>query len=136
LFHRSDSSAIAHGEQKHVIPLPGWLEGQGVVLILGASLVFQALTMFHAPYSAAEGTLMANTQAILQGKITPYPYDYSLPPLGWIQIAGWVKLTGGITSFGNAINTGRVLMLVMAATGSLLLYLVTSRLSGSRGAAL
>ena len=79
---------------------------------------------------------MANAQAILQGKITPYAYDYSLPPLGWIQIAGWVKLTGGIASFGNAINSGRVLMLVMAGTSSLLLYLVTRRLSGSRGAAL
>jgi cellulose synthase/poly-beta-1,6-N-acetylglucosamine synthase-like glycosyltransferase len=135
-LHHSDMFTTAHAEQKRVIPLPGWLEGLAVVLILGAALVFQALTMFHAPYSAAEGTLMANTQAILQGKITPYAYDYSLPPLGWIQIAGWVKLTGGITSFGNAINTGRVLMLMMAGGSSVLLYLVTSRLSGSRGAAL
>ena len=135
LLHHSDTFTRARGERR-VIPLPGWLEGLGVVLILGASLVFQALYMFHARYEAAEGTLMANTQAILQGKITPYAYDYSLPPLGWIQIAAWVKLTGGIASFGNAINTGRVLMLVMAGTSSLLLYLVTSRLSGSRGAAL
>ena len=57
---------------------------------------------------------MANAQAILQGKITPYAYDYSQPPLGWIQIAGWVRLTGGIASFGNAINSGRVLMLILA----------------------
>jgi len=79
---------------------------------------------------------MANTEAILHGRITPYVYDYSLPPLGWIQIAGWVKLTGGIASFGNAINSGRVLMLVMAGISSLLLYLVTSSISGSRGAGL
>jgi cellulose synthase/poly-beta-1,6-N-acetylglucosamine synthase-like glycosyltransferase len=136
LLHLSDTFTKAAGEQRRVIPLPGWLEGLGVVLILGCSLVFQALSIFHASYSAAEGTLMANTEAILRGKITPYVYDYSLPPLGWIQIAAWVKLTGGIASFGNAINSGRVLMLVMAGASSLLLYLVTSRLSGSRAAAL
>jgi glycosyltransferase XagB len=136
LLRHSETLAKAAGRQLRAIPLPGWLEGLGVLLILGCSLAFQALTMFHAPYTSAEGTLMANTEAILHGKITPYAYDYSLPPLGWIQIAGWVKLTGGIASFGNAINSGRVLMLMMAGISSLLLYLVTSRLSGSRGAAL
>jgi 4-amino-4-deoxy-L-arabinose transferase-like glycosyltransferase len=122
--------------QRREIPLPGWLEGLVIALILGASLAFQALHMFHATYTADEGTLMANAQAILQGKITPYLYDYSQPPLGWIQIAGWARLTGGIASFGNAINSGRVLMLLLAAASSLLIYLITNRLSGSRSAAL
>jgi 4-amino-4-deoxy-L-arabinose transferase-like glycosyltransferase len=107
-----------------------------LALILGALLVFQALNVFHAPYTSDEGTLMANALAILQGKITPYLYDYSHPPLGWIQIAGWARLTGGIASFGNAINSGRVLMLILAIASSLLLYLITRRLSGSRSAAL
>jgi cellulose synthase/poly-beta-1,6-N-acetylglucosamine synthase-like glycosyltransferase len=136
LLPRRDTFKISHLAQQREIPLPGWLEGLGVVLILGALLAFQALTMFHAPYTAEEGTLMANAQAILQGKITPYAYDYSQPPLSWIQIASWVKLTGGIASFGNAVNSGRVLMLILAGVSSLLLYLVTSRLSGSRSAAL
>jgi 4-amino-4-deoxy-L-arabinose transferase-like glycosyltransferase len=118
------------------IPIPGWLEGMVVALILGALLTFQALNVFHAPYTSDEGTLMANAQAILQGKITPYLYDYSQPPLGWIQIAGWARLTGGIASFGNAINSGRVLMFILAITSSLLLYLIANRLSGSRSAAL
>src|SRR5262249_49865728 len=122
LIQRSDTFTAVEGVRRPAIPLPGWLEGLGVMLILGSSLVFQALYMFHAPYSGAEGTLMANTEAILRGKITPYAYDFSLPPLGWILLAGWVKLTGGIASFGNAINSGRVLMLVMAGASSLLLY--------------
>ena len=122
--------------RRREIPLPGWLEGLVVVLILGALLAFQALNVFHAPYTSDEGTLMANALAILQGKITPYIYDYSQPPLGWIQIAGWARLTGGIASFGNAINSGRVLMLILAIASSLLLYLITRRLSGSRSAAL
>jgi cellulose synthase/poly-beta-1,6-N-acetylglucosamine synthase-like glycosyltransferase/4-amino-4-deoxy-L-arabinose transferase-like glycosyltransferase len=135
LLPQADISQASHTAQRE-IPLPGWLEGLVVVLILGALLAFQALNIFHAPYTSDEGTLMANAQAILQGKITPYTYDYSQPPLGWIQIAGWVKLTGGIASFGNAINSGRVLMLILAGASSLLLYLITSHLSGSRSAAL
>jgi 4-amino-4-deoxy-L-arabinose transferase-like glycosyltransferase len=131
-----DTSQVSHGSQQREIPLPGWLEGLVVVPILGALLAFQALNIFHAPYTSDEGTLMANAQAILQGKITPYTYDYSQPPLGWIQIAGWLKLTEGIASFGNAINSGRVLMLILAGASSLLLYLITSRLSGSRSAAM
>jgi cellulose synthase/poly-beta-1,6-N-acetylglucosamine synthase-like glycosyltransferase len=136
LLPRRDSLKVPHRIQRREIPLPGWLEGLGIALILGAALAFQALNMFHAAYTSDEGMMMANSQAILQGKITPYAYDYSQPPLGWIQIAGWARLTGGIASFGNAINSGRVLMLILAAASSLLLYLITSRLSGSRGAAL
>ncbi len=131
-----DTAQTTSVAARREIPLPGWLEGLVVALISGAALVFQARSLFHAPYTADEGTLMANAQAILQGKITPYLYDYSQPPLGWIQIAGWARLTGGIASFGNAINSGRVLMLLLATASSLLLYLITSRLSGSRSAAL
>ncbi|HLW02942.1 MAG TPA: glycosyltransferase [Ktedonobacterales bacterium] len=136
LLPRRDTLKVAQIAQRREIPLPGWLEGLVVVLLLGAALAFQALNMFHAAYTPDEGTLMANAQAILQGKITPYAYDYSQPPLGWIQIAGWARLTGGIASFGNAINSGRVLMLVLAGASSFLLYLITSRLSGSRSAGL
>jgi cellulose synthase/poly-beta-1,6-N-acetylglucosamine synthase-like glycosyltransferase len=136
MLPRRETFKLSYLAQQRDIPLPGWMEALAVVLLLGAALAFQALNMFHAPYTADEGTLMANAQAILHGKITPYTYDYSQPPLGWIQIAGWLKLTGGIASFGNAINSGRVLMLILAGASSLLLYLITSHLSGSRSAAL
>lgn len=119
------------------IAIPGWFEGLAVALALAVTIVVQALTLFTTPaYSPDEGNYMANAWAILQGKITPYIYTYDHPPLGWVQIAGWAKLTGGIASFGTAINSGRVLMLVLAAASSLFLYLITSRLSGSRSAAL
>lgn len=132
-FSRNTSNNMV---KRHKIPIPGWLEALVIALILGALLVFPALNLFHAPYTSDEGTLMANAQAILQGKITPYIYDYSQPPLGWILMAGWARLTGGIASFGNAINSGRVLMFVLAIASSLLLYLIVRRLSGSRSAAL
>src|SRR2546430_13331195 len=44
------------------IPIPGWLEGLVVMLVLGALLVFQAPYLFHASYTSDEGTLMANAQ--------------------------------------------------------------------------
>lgn len=122
---------------RHEITLPIWLETLLVLLILSATLTVQALNMFNYPaYTVAEGNYMANAWAVLHGSIVPYAYLYDHPPLGWIQIAAWTQLTGGIASFGNAINSGRVMMLLLAAGSSLLLYLITSRLSGSRSAAL
>jgi hypothetical protein len=121
----------------HEITIPTWLEMCVVVLFLCIPLVVQALNMFNYPaYTAEEGNYMSNAWAVLHGQITPYTYTYDHPPLGWIQIAAWVQLTGGLASFSNAINSGRVFMLVLVAVSSLLLYLSASRLSGSRSAAL
>jgi hypothetical protein len=121
----------------HEITISTWLEIFVVMLFLSIPLVVQALNMFNYPaYAVEEGNYMSNAWAILHGQITPYTYTYDQPPLGWIQIAAWVQITGGLASFSNAINSGRVLMLVQAGASSLLLYLITSRLSGSRSAAL
>jgi 4-amino-4-deoxy-L-arabinose transferase-like glycosyltransferase len=119
------------------IAIPVWLEGLVVAIVLAITLSIQALNIFNTPaYTSDEGNVMANAWAILQGKITPYTYTYDHPPIGWIQLAGWARLTGGISSFGTAINSGRVFMLILAVASSLFLYLITSRMSGSRSAAL
>ncbi len=119
------------------IPIPYWFEAIAVAFIIGITMVLQALNIFNAPaYTVDEGNAMSNAWAILHGMITPYTYTYNHPPLGWIQIAAWVQLTGGLSSFGNAINSGRVFMLLLAGASSLLLYLIASHLSGSRSAAL
>lgn len=119
------------------ISIPLGLEVLAVALVLGITLVIQVINLFNYPaYGATEGNLMANAWSLLHGRITPYVYTYDQPPIGWLQIAGWLQLTGGTTSFGNAINSGRVLILVLTIVSSLLLYLITSRISGSRSAAL
>ncbi|HXZ04643.1 MAG TPA: glycosyltransferase family 39 protein [Ktedonobacteraceae bacterium] len=123
--------------QWHEISIPLGLEILAVAVVLGIILVVQVMNLFNYPaYGAAEGTLMANAWSLLHGQITPGAYTFSQPPIGWGQIAGWLLLTGGTSSFGNAINSGRVLMIVLAIASSLLLYLITSRMSGSRSAAL
>ena len=119
------------------IPIPGWFEAIVVAFVIGITMLVQALNIFNAPaYSVEEGNSMSNAWAILHGMITPYAYTYNHPPLGWIQIAAWLRLTGGLSSFGNAINSGRIMMLLVAGASSLLLYLIASHMSGSRSAAL
>ncbi|QBD79766.1 phospholipid carrier-dependent glycosyltransferase [Ktedonosporobacter rubrisoli] len=122
---------------KSKIPVPAWLETLVVILGLLASLLAHGLNMFNAPrYEIDEGTYMASAWAILNGQIANYPYGYGHPPLAWMQLAGLVQLVGGFFTFGNALNTGRVLMLVYAVGSTLLIYLLVRRLGGSRAAAL
>lgn len=124
-------------QRTRAIPLPAWLEAVIVVLGLVGTFVAHAYNMFNFPrYELDEGTYMSNAWAITQGLISPYPYGYGHPPLAWMQIAAWVKLTGGFFTFGNALNSGRVLMLLYAVGSALLVYLIVRRLSGSLSAAL
>src|SRR3989441_4436168 len=118
-------------------PIPVWLEAIVVTLGLLAGLVVHSYNLFYFPhYELDEGTYMSSAWAIIHGMITPYPYGYGHPPLGWIQIAAWIQLAGGFFTFGNALNSGRVLMLLFALGSSLLVYLFIRRLEGSRSTAL
>jgi hypothetical protein len=119
--------------QKSSIPLPAWLEAIIAFVALAGTSVAHAYNMFNFPrYELDEGTYISNAWAITQGALSPYPYGYGHPPVGWIQIAGWIQLTGGFFTFGNALNSGRVLMLLYAVASALLVYLIVSRMTGSR----
>lgn len=123
--------------KKQTFPLPSWLEAIVVVISLFGSFAAHAYNMFNFPrYELDEGTYVSNAWAITQGLISPYPYGYGHPPLGWIQIATWIQLTGGFFTFGNALNSSRVPMLLYAVGCSLLVYLIVRRLGGSRIAGL
>jgi 4-amino-4-deoxy-L-arabinose transferase-like glycosyltransferase len=123
--------------QAKAIPFPVILEAMVVIIGLAFAVVAHAFNIFNYPlYGQDEGALMSNAWAILHGMLQPYPYIYEQPPLGWIQIAAWVQLSGGFFTFGNAINSGRVLMLLYATASSLLVYLIANRLSGSRSTGL
>ncbi len=67
-----------------------------------------------------------------EGKLSPYTYFYDHAPAGWIVITGWVSiLPWQFQTFGNAISTGRVLMLLVHIASIYLLFQVTYRLSKS-----
>lgn len=113
--------------------LPAWLERSIVVTALAVSFTAHAVNLFNYPrYELDEGTYMSSAWSILNGDITPYPYGYGHPPFGWMQIAAWAQATGGFFTFGNALDTGRVLMLFYAVGSSGLVYLIAHRLSGRR----
>ena len=128
---------LAKPLQESATSLPAWAEAVLVVVGLLAAMIAHAYNMFNYPqYSLDEGTYMSSAWAVLHGMLAPYPYGYGHPPLAWIQIAGWAELTGGFFTFGNAINSGRVLMLLFATGSSLLVYLIFRRMIGSRVGAL
>jgi 4-amino-4-deoxy-L-arabinose transferase-like glycosyltransferase len=107
------------------------------LLLILAVLLIAALAhgfnMFHYPYfEDDEGTYMSQAWAVVhEGQLAYYTYGYDHAPLGWIQIAGWTVITGGFHIFGPAINSGRVLMLLMQVGSTFILYCIARSLSRS-----
>ena len=88
-------------------------------------------------YLTDEGIYTEQAWAVLrEGRLSPYTYFYDHAPLGWIVIAGWVGLLPGqFDAFGNAVNTGRALMVAVHVGTVFLLFEVVRRWSGSVAAA-
>lgn len=111
-------------------------------VLLWASVVAGALThgwhLFTYPlYITDEGIYMEQAWSVLrEGILSPYTYYYDHAPAGWLVIATWVRLLPNqFETFGNAINTGRVLMLIVHIASTYLLFQATYRLSRSTVAA-
>src|SRR5258708_25161863 len=125
-----DRSAVFLGAS--ALSVPVWLETMLVFVALGASFAAHAINLFYYPhYEQDEGTYLMYAWAVTHGSITNYPYGYGHPPLAWIQLAAWVKLTGGFATFGTAINSGRVLVLLLACGSAFLLYSISPHLGAS-----
>src|SRR5262245_59025513 len=110
--------------------------------LLWASVATGALThgyhLFEYPlYITDEGIYMEQAWSVLrQGSLSPYTYFYDHAPAGWLTIAGWVALLPRrFETFGDAINSGRALMLLAHIASVYLLFQVTARLSQSTVAA-
>jgi 4-amino-4-deoxy-L-arabinose transferase-like glycosyltransferase len=103
-----------------------------VCLLIG--LVSHGWNMFRYPlYLTDEGIYMEQAWSVLnQAKLSPYTYFYDHAPMGWLALAGWVGvLPGGFEAFGNAINTGRALMLVVHLASVVLMFEVVRRFTAS-----
>ena len=112
-------------------------------LLLVVSLISGAVThgynLFNYPlYITDEGIYIQQAWSVLrEARLSPYTYFYDHAPAGWLVIASWVALLPSqFETFGNAIDTGRALMLVVHVVSTFLLYSVTARLSGSKPGAL
>ncbi|GIW59834.1 MAG: hypothetical protein KatS3mg087_0900 [Patescibacteria group bacterium] len=104
-----------------------------LLLLTICGLTF-GLNMFNFPYyENDEGVYMSQAWSLFEtGRLAPYTYWYDHAPFGWIQIGLWAILTGGYFTFGFAINSGRVFMLVIHLINCLFLYLIARKLTASR----
>jgi hypothetical protein len=111
-----------------------------LVLSLVTGAVTHGYNLFNYPlYITDEGIYIQQAWSVLrEARLSPYTYFYDHAPAGWLLIAGWIALLPSqLQTFGNAIDSGRALMLLVHVVSTLLLYRVTARLSGSNvGAAL
>ena len=115
------------------------LFGQFLLLLsLGTGALTHGYHLFLYPlYITDEGIYMEQAWSVLrEGHLSPYTYFYDHAPAGWLVIAGWVSvLPFQFQTFGNAINTGRVLMLLVHIASIYLLFQVTYRFAKSALAA-
>jgi 4-amino-4-deoxy-L-arabinose transferase-like glycosyltransferase len=94
--------------------------GQAGVTALVFALVSGTIThgyhLFDYPlYSTDEGIYLERTWSVLrEGRLSPQTYYYDHAPGGWIFLAFWeFLLPDRFETFGNPINSGRVLMLLL-----------------------
>ncbi|HEX2987644.1 MAG TPA: hypothetical protein VHS06_05680 [Chloroflexota bacterium] len=87
--------------------------------LMVVALASHAFNMFGYPlYLGDEGIYMEQAWSVIRlGKLAPYTYFYDHAPAGWLQIALWLAiLPKGAYTFGMAVASGRVLMLILHLT--------------------
>lgn len=120
---------------------PDRLRAGGITLLvisLLIGLVTHSYNIFRYPlYLSDEGIYMEQAWSVLrEGRLSPYTYFYDHAPMGWLAIAGWVAvLPGQFHAFGDPVNTGRVLMVIVHLGCVFLLFEIIRRWSGSLAAA-
>jgi 4-amino-4-deoxy-L-arabinose transferase-like glycosyltransferase len=105
-----------------------------VTISVVSGAVTHGVHLFLYPlYTTDEGIYMQQAWSVLrEARLSPYTYFYDHAPAGWLMIAAWSEvLPGQFQTFGNAINTGRVLMLLLHLASVYFLFRITERLTGS-----
>ena len=106
-----------------------------VVASMAIALVAHGYNMFHYPslsLNGDEGIYTAQAWAILELRsLSPYTYWYDHAPLGWLLLAAWRVFTSPLPGLENAIDAGRVFMLVVHVASVPLLYRVGRKLGCS-----
>lgn len=109
------------------------------ILTLTIAGLLHGWNMLQYPYyESDEGTYVSQAWSLIKfGELAPYTYWYDHPPVGWIFIALWIKLIGGdFFRFGTAIDTGRVLMLLVHLVSTGLIFFIVRRVTKNAFAAL
>ena len=112
------------------------LGGPGMIALafaLLSGLITHAYHLFDYPlYQTDEGIYVERAWAVIREHgLSPQTYVYDHAPAGWIMIAIWVfLLPGHFEAFGNPVNSGRVLMVVLHVASVFFLFEIARKLSG------
>jgi 4-amino-4-deoxy-L-arabinose transferase-like glycosyltransferase len=113
-----------------------WLIIAGLLLI---GMVAHGFNMFNFPsftFNGDEGIYTEQALAVLHmGQLSPYTYFYDHAPGGWIFLAAWMAMTGGPHTFGSAIDSGRVFILLLYLAMIHRLYRIAREVGCGRAAA-
>src|SRR5215813_998235 len=104
-----------------------------LVFAIVSGLITHGYHLFQYPlYNTDEGIYVERAWALIrEGRLSPQTYFYDHAPAGWVILAFWeFVLPGHFETFGNPINSGRVLMLLLHAASVYLLFQIARRLSG------
>ncbi|HEX2912713.1 MAG TPA: glycosyl hydrolase family 8 [Chloroflexia bacterium] len=114
------------------------VETMALGLVLSVALVSHAFNMFNYPlYRQDEGIVSQQAWAFIQNHaLSPYTYTYDHPPFATFMLAAWTMLTAGFHTFGAAINSGRVLMLLLHLGSTFFLFRTARQLTGTLSGAL
>lgn len=109
--------------------------GQVLLLIsLATGALAHGYNMLQYPLHVTdEGIYIEQAWSVLrEGRLSPYTYFYDHAPAGWLVISGWISvLPFQFQTFGDAISTGRVLMLLIHIINIYLLFHIAYRFSNS-----
>jgi 4-amino-4-deoxy-L-arabinose transferase-like glycosyltransferase len=98
-----------------------------------SGLITHGYHMFQYPlYNTDEGIYMERAWAVIrEDRLSPQTYFYDHAPGGWIVLALWeFLLPSHFETFGNPVNSGRVLMLLLHVASVFFLFQIARRLSG------
>ena len=121
------------------LPALGWPKSlsragkYALAFALVSGLITHGYHLFEYPlYNTDEGIYMERAWAVIREKrLSPQTYVYDHAPVGWLIFALWVFiLPGHFETFGNPVNTGRVLVLLFHVASVFFLFEIARRLSG------
>ena len=90
--------------------------------------------LFEYPlYSTDEGIYVERAWSVIrEGRLSPQTYFYDHAPAGWLVLGVWeFVLPRHFETFGNPINSGRVLMLLLHLASVFFLFQIARTFSGS-----
>src|SRR5258708_3837200 len=99
-----------------------------------SGLITHGYHLFTYPlYSTDEGIYVERAWSVIrEGRLAPQTYVYDHAPAGWLVLGAWeFVLPRHFETFGNPVNSGRLLMLLLHLASVFFLFEITRTFSGN-----